>query len=70
MRAWTADELAAFLTWAHAHRPALYPVWLLLAMTGMRRGDVVGLRWGDIGFAARTVAIRRSVVLIKVRGEG
>jgi hypothetical protein len=28
MHTWTADELAAFLTWAHAHRPALYPVWL------------------------------------------
>jgi integrase len=39
-------------------------------MTGMRRGEVVGLRWGDVDFSARTVAIRRSVVLIKAKGEG
>lgn len=70
MRTWTAEELAAFLAWAQVHRPALYPLWLLLAMTGMRRGEVVGLRWGDIDFTARTMAIRRSVVLIKTRGEG
>ena len=39
-------------------------------MSGMRCGEVVGLRWGDVDFAVRTVAIRRSVVLIKAKGEG
>jgi len=30
-------------------------------MTGMRRGEVVGLHWDDIDFAAATISLQRSV---------
>lgn len=34
---------------------------LLAASTGMRRGELVGIQWGDIDFAAATITIRRAV---------
>jgi integrase len=46
MSAWTADQLHQFITATEADR--LGPVWRLMATTGMRRGEVVGLRWSDI----------------------
>lgn len=45
-RAWTAQELAQFLAAARTQR--LYPALHLTAYTGMRRGEVVGLKWSDL----------------------
>jgi integrase len=70
MQTWDADQLRTFLDWAERERPELYPVWLLLAMTGMRRGEALAVRWGDVDFDAGTLAIRRSAVLVKAKGEG
>ena len=39
-----------------------YPLWRLAANTGMRRGEVLGLRWHDVDFAAGRVAIRQQLV--------
>jgi integrase len=38
---WSADQLRAFLE--HVRDERLYPMWLLFATTGMRRGEVAGL---------------------------
>lgn len=35
------------------------------AVTGARRGEVVGLQWRDLDLAARTITVRRSVVRSK-----
>jgi integrase len=45
-RIWTAAELRAFLTAARHQR--LYPALHLVAHTGLRRGELVGLRWSDL----------------------
>jgi integrase len=47
----------------------LHPAWLLLAITGMRRGELLALRWSDIDLAAGTVSVRRAAILIKNAGE-
>ena len=60
---WTADDLATFLT-ATASTP-WGPLFRLAAMTGMRRGEVLGLRWGDVDFDAGTVTVRRTVSAIR-----
>ncbi len=39
-------------------------------MTGMRRGEALAVRWGDVDFDAGTLAVRRSVVLVMAKGEG
>jgi integrase len=43
---WTAKQLASFL--AAAQSDPFYPAFLLLALYGLRRGEVLGLRWRDV----------------------
>lgn len=68
MHPWTAGQLAAFLGWAREHAPAGFPLWHVLAFTGMRRGEALALRWRDVDDA--TVRIRRSAGMIRNAGEG
>jgi integrase len=48
------QELGAFLD--HVRDDRLYALWLLVATTGMRRGELAGLRWVDIDFDHATVS--------------
>lgn len=57
---WSARELGRFLESVRDDR--LYPLWLLLASTGMRRGEALGLRWCDIDLERGEAAIRQTVV--------
>ncbi len=56
---WNEDELRTFLLAAKEHR--LGPALRLTAMTGMRRGEVIGLRWSDIDVATQRLSLQRSV---------
>lgn len=58
-RAWTAQELGSFLAAARTQR--LYPALHLTAFTGMRRGEVVGLKWSDLDQTAKRVSISRTL---------
>lgn len=60
MQTWTSGQLRSFLTFART--TTLYSMWLVLATTGMRRGEVLGLRWRDIDFDHRVLAVRQGVV--------
>jgi len=68
MRTWTGEQLRAFLGWS-VENSDLHTAWLVLAMTGMRRGELLALRWRDIEFDARTVAVRRSAGVVKTTGK-
>ena len=46
LRTWSAEQLAAFLDSRRDDR--LYALWHTLAMTGLRRGEALGLRWEDV----------------------
>ena len=59
---WTAEQLRTFLRAAAGHR--LFPAFWLLAATGMRRNEVLGLRWDDIDFERRTIALNRGIVSV------
>ena len=37
----------------------LFPDWSPTAMSGMRRDEVLGLRWDDVDFTASTVTVNR-----------
>ena len=55
----TADEVKALVAAAEADRePLLAPVLLLALATGARRGEVLGLRWGDVDTARGFVTFR------------
>jgi integrase len=42
----------------------------MLAYTGMRRGELLALRWRDIDLDAGTITVRRPAGLIRNAGEG
>jgi integrase/predicted RNA-binding Zn-ribbon protein involved in translation (DUF1610 family) len=58
--AWSAEQLAGFLCSVRDDR--LFALWRLLAMTGARRGEALGLRWDDLDVEAATITIRRALV--------
>jgi integrase len=61
MRTWTAEQLRRFLE--HVAGDRLYAAWLLLASTGMRRGELLGLRWVDVDLELARVSVRQTLVL-------
>jgi integrase len=61
-QAWTEDELRRFLRNAAGHR--FFPVVWLTAMTGMRRNEVLGLKWPDIDFAKQRLHLNRGLVAV------
>lgn len=57
-----AEEVKLFLHYANEDR--LYIAFLLAVTTGIRRGELLGLRWKDIDMDAKTASIRKNLVLI------
>jgi integrase len=70
MRFWTAEELRTFLDQRGEAKDELVIAWSLLASTGMRRGEAIGLRWGDVDFDSARLSVRRSVTVVKTKGMG
>ena len=63
MSAWTLEQTRTFLT--HVADDRLYAAWLL-TMHGLRRGEVLGLRWSDLALEGTepTLAVRQTRVLV------
>ena len=61
-KTWTADELQAFLRAAAGHR--LFPALWLSANTGMRRSELLGLKWSDLDVAKKRLSINRGLVAV------
>lgn len=59
-------EAQAILTAADDHR--LTAAWYILTLMGLRRGEVLGLRWSDIDLATAQLWVRQS--LGRVKGKG
>ena len=58
-RTWSSEELREFLTAVKGER--LHPAFVLLATTGMRRGEVLGLRWRDIDFDGSELSVANTL---------
>jgi integrase len=55
MRTWTAEQVRTFLH--HVHDDRLFALWRVAVTTGMRRAELLGLRWRDINFDGGQLAI-------------
>jgi integrase len=60
MQTWTKDQLKALLESVKGDR--LSPLWHTIAMTGMRRGEALGLRWSDVDLENARLSVRRALV--------
>ena len=65
MQVWSPAQLRTFLT--HVRDDRLYAAWMLFATTGMRRGEVAGLRWVDVDLAAGRVTPRKPRVEVNYK---
>ena len=65
MATWTSEELAAFLRSATEDR--FYAAYVVLATTGMRRGEVLGLRWSDLDIEGRRLSVAQTLTTINDR---
>ncbi|MBR7082801.1 MAG: site-specific integrase [Clostridia bacterium] len=57
------DEIRRFLI--QAKFEGLYEMFLLDLSTGMRRGELLGLRWEDLEFDTGDLSIRREIALVR-----
>ena len=65
MQTLSADQLAAFLL--EAKHSGVFEMYYIELATGLRRGELLGLKWEDIGFDNRTLRVRRQVG--RINGE-
>jgi integrase len=65
IRAPNTDEVRSLLASAESSGPRLHGFVLVVAATGMRRGEACALRWGDVDLDQATVVIDESVVTTK-----
>jgi integrase len=61
MHTWSSAELATFLRATRGER--LGPLWHLLALTGLRRGEALGLHWSDVDLEHGRLSIQRQRAL-------
>ncbi|HZX07192.1 tyrosine-type recombinase/integrase [Kribbella sp.] len=67
-RVWSPDQVAAFLGHAETTGDELLPLWRLVVLRGLRRGEVTGLRWDDLDLDARTLRVERTLTATGPRG--
>ncbi len=60
-----AEQLQAFLTEAKAS--GVYEMYYIELSTGLRRGELLGLKWSDIDWNNAVITVRRQVA--RVNGE-
>jgi integrase len=62
---WTPEQVGHFLDVTQHDR--LGPLWALVVMTGVRRGEAVGLQWGDVDLDAGVIRVRQQAVEVAGR---
>ena len=59
---WTGEQLQTFLAWNRDDlKDELFPLWRLIANTGMRRSEALTLKWNDLNAKTSQVSIRRAI---------
>lgn len=61
-KAWTPEQVRTFLD--AAERDRWWPLWRLAATTGMRRGEMAGLRWCDLDLDRGELVVAENRVVV------
>ena len=61
-RTWTGEEIAHFLTVTSGSRYC--PLWRLIAATGLRRGEALGLSWDDVDLDKARLSVHRTLIQV------
>jgi integrase len=69
IRIWTPEQVTAFESIIAAESTQLYTLWLLVALTGLRRSEALGLRWTDVDLLRGRLAIRQVLTKVGARAE-
>lgn len=64
---WSAEELQRFLSVAQFDDSMYYITFLIAAHTGMRRGEILGLRWKDVDLDGKRISVNQSLTYVKGR---
>lgn len=67
MSVWTAEQAQAFLNTSRTHR--LHAAYSLAVMSGMRRGEILGLKWKDIDWEGRRLHPRQQILEVRRPGK-
>ena len=62
VHAWDAPTLRQFLDASRSAEDRHHALWVLLATTGMRRGEALGLRWSDVDLDAGRARIVQTII--------
>jgi integrase len=63
---WTPAETKQFLDLTQGD--PLWPMWRLLAMSGLRRGEACGLRWSDVDTEAGQLTVNAQLTVVRSPG--
>jgi integrase len=62
MKTWTGEQVRTFLDSVSDDR--LQAAWLLMCTTGVRKGELLGLRWKDVDLEGARLAVRQTLTSI------
>jgi len=73
---WTSEEARRFLESARADQDPMYAAYVLVVVLGLRKGEVLGLRWDAVNFTAGELVVdfqlqrvRRTLLLRETKTE-
>lgn len=58
---WNVEQLTRFCGWTLAQDEPWARAWVLFARTGLRSGELLALRWGDLDFLKQEMRIERAL---------
>jgi integrase len=62
VKVWEPDDVRTFLMRCAQHR--LGAIFEIAVLTGLRRGELTGMRWSDVDLVARKITVRRNRVTV------
>ncbi len=68
LKVWNLEQIKLFLDWnKNQHKDELNALWHLMAFTGVRRGEALALKWGDVDLSSARMQVTKATDASKSR---